>query len=321
MPRILITGATGFIGSQLAGSLSAEGSEVYGLIREDSFAKNRVEGVRYVQGDLLDRQSIEKGLKEARPQVIVHLAARTPVRFSFSEPEKYVYDNYLGTCNLVESALSSKEELEQFVFASTGEVYGPLEWSKLLTEGTCPTPASPYAVSKYAAELYVRYAKLRGLKYTILRSTNTYGRAMELPEEARGYFVEKLILGMLSGEDDLKFDGFPESTRSFMHVSDHVAAYLAVIGNRRAYGQVFNVSTAVFHSLKHVAEKVRELTGYTGKIIWGASPRVIDPNFLNLRATKIWNNLRWKPGIDLDTGLKLTVDYWKKKKLSVEVSN
>ncbi|MGI0079768.1 MAG: NAD-dependent epimerase/dehydratase family protein [Nitrososphaerales archaeon] len=313
MTHVLITGITGFIGSELARSLLKNGYEVFGLVRNDIFSENRIEGASYIPGDLLDRPSIGRALNSSMPDIIVHLAAYTPVRFSFHAPGKYS-ENYTGTMNLVEAALEHRA-IKQFVAASSAEVYGPRSKRKMgtITEGACPTPLSPYAISKYSGELYVRYAGHLGLNYTILRPTNTYGRAIGLPEEARGYFIEKLIIGMLKGET-LKFDGYGESVRRWLYVADHVAAYLSVIENSRAFGEIFNVSSAEGEtSLLEVAEMASELAEYKSHIEWGVNPRPIDPNFLNISGGKMKRFLGWQPGIKLEAGLDMTVQYWREK--------
>ncbi len=310
--RILITGATGFIGSKLAERLSIS-NIVYALTRNDEFNENRISGIEYVRGDLLDYEWLKIVIENCMPDVVVHLAAYTPVRFSFNNPILYANINYVGTINLVEATLSYGR-VEQFVVASSAEVYGPYQFPHTVNEESVAVPTTPYGISKLAAELYVRYANQRGLNFTVLRPTNTYGRSFNLPEEARGYFIEKAIIGALT-KKKLEFDGYPESTRKFMYVEDHVRAYLRVIGNKKAYNQVFNVAPdeqAV--SLGEVVELIKKLTGREDlEVEWGLNPRPLDPNHLDVDGSKFRRRLGWIAKYSLVEGLKKTISYWKAK--------
>jgi nucleoside-diphosphate-sugar epimerase len=311
--RILLTGGTGFIGSMLAERLR-DRNVVYCLVRNDEFRDNRVEGVEYVQGDLLNPESLRALFHLAKPEVVVHLAAYTPVRYSFDNPLLYAHVNYLGTVNLVEAALH-EGQVEQFVYASTAEIYGPYEHPHTVTEESVPAPTSPYSVAKLAGEHYVRYASYRQkhLWCTVMRPTNSYGRAFNLPDDARGYFVEKMVIGLLRGK--VEFDGSPHSTRRFMRVEDHVHAYLRAIGNRRAYGEVFNVAPdepAV--TLGQAVSLAREIVGAKeDAVAWGANPRPLEPNHLDIDGSKIRRRLDWRARYTFREGLSKTIDYWKEK--------
>ena len=310
--RVLITGGTGFVGSRLAEKLRDRRAAVYVLSRDDEFSGNRGEGADYVKGDLLDGFTVRQVFDLVRPEVVCHLAAYTPVRFSFDNPVRYAHINYIGTLNLVEAAIKYGR-VEQFVYASTAEIYGPYPSCKSVSEESVPEPSSPYSISKLAGEHYVTYLSGRRMKWTVLRPTNTYGRSFALPEEARGYFVEKLVIGLLT-QKEVHFDGYGESTRRFMHVDDHVHAYLRVIGNYKAFDQIYNVAPeegAI--TLKEVADVAKKLTGSDTKISWGSSPRPMDPNHLDIVPHKIMRALDWKTKVSLREGLARAVEYWKAK--------
>jgi len=317
--KLFITGATGFIGSQLARRL-CERYEVHALTRNDKFMANaNIHDVKYHSGDLTDVARLREILAEIRPKIVVHLAAYTPVRFSYSSPYEYLTSNTLGTSKLVEVCLGLKHRVEQFVYASTAEVYGYTPNEKVIAwcEDDSPQCGTPYAISKYAGELYVRYAGTRGLHYTILRCTNTYGRSFELPDEARGYFVEKCILQMLANSKGvISFDGYASSSRRWMHYLDHVGAYDRVIGNPRTINEIYNVAPQALESkatLGQVAEQIRLLTKFDGIVMWAKDPRPIDPNFLDIDPSKIRSAVGWAASVPLTEGLAMTVEYWKEK--------
>src|SRR5262245_12324071 len=126
--NVLITGITGFIGSRLAARLVSEGENVYGLVRhcsERDLARIRtiVSKINLIQGDLTRFHSVLSAVEAAKPQVIFHVGALTPVRLSFDDPYSYVKSNFDGTLNVVHSMLKASPN-SKLVFASTAEVYG-----------------------------------------------------------------------------------------------------------------------------------------------------------------------------------------------------
>jgi nucleoside-diphosphate-sugar epimerase len=306
--KILVTGITGFIGSELSKRLVRD-HEVYGLVRPDSFEKTKLPTkVKRVDGDLLDEELGEKVAK-VEPDAIVHLASFTPVRFSFEKSIEYGRTNYLGTVNLVEAA-RRLPSLRQFIHASTMEAYKDKQ--STISEEDALEGGTPYGVSKAAADLYVQVAgKAWGLPFTILRPGNTFGRSFSLPEEARGYLVEKAVIGMLT-QDKIEFDGTPDRVRSWLYYPDHVSAYISVLGNQNALKRVYNVVSEP-RSVGDVVQIVADLTGFKGAILWGAKPRPYDPPMLMTTAEKIKYEVGWRPKYSVAEGLSKVVDYWRKK--------
>jgi nucleoside-diphosphate-sugar epimerase len=306
--NILITGCTGFIGRSLSRVLYEQGHSVYALTRQDKFYKDLPNWFTPVQGDLTKPRSLKQAVKSVKPDIVIHLAALTPVRFSFSNPVDYAKINYLGTVNLIKAIKNIG--IKQFIHASTTEVYRSKDG--LIKEGDPLFGGTPYGVSKVAADFYVQMSGLAwNIPYTILRPANTFGRQFELPDEARGYLVEKAIIQMLT-QNKVMFDGSPNSKRCWMHVDDHVGGYLKVIANERAIGKVFNVSPNNPMSVGSVVEKIKILTGFNGEVLWNQNPRPYDPPSLCPDGSALME-LGWKPKWNLDEGLKKTVEYWEEK--------
>lgn len=315
---VLLTGITGFIGSELGRRLVQEGYKVHGLIRHTSSRSlepinDYVDKVHLIQGDLREYHSARRAVRESDPEFILHLGAVTPVRLSFDDPFSCIDVNLRGTANLVDAALGRAPNLRRFILASTMEVYGWQEKEEPFGEDLPLNPASPYAVSKAAADMYVRMiGRVVDLNFTVLRPCNSYGRKHE-----RGYVVEYLVTSMLRKEK--VYLGTPNSVRDLMFVDDHVEAYVAAMSSEAANMQTFNVATGRGVRMKELADRIAEMTQYKGDIIEGyppgypRRPGFADPKYLSLNPTRIKEQLGCEPKHDLLDGLGKTVDYWRER--------
>ena len=141
---------------------------------------------------------------------------------------------------------------------------------------------------------------------------NTFGRSFTLPEEARGYLVEKAVISMLANKEKVEFDGYPDVVRSWLYYPDHVSAYTSVIGNQKAVQKVYN-AIAEAHSVGDMVQLIAHLTGFKGKVEWGKNPRPFDPKMLMTTAERIKFELGWRPRYTIAEGLARTVEYWREK--------
>jgi GDP-mannose 4,6-dehydratase len=317
MVRVLITGIMGFIGGHLAEKLVGEGAEVYGMVRRVANRNleaigNILQDVTLVTGDVSDYVSARNAVKTANPDVIFHLAAISPVRDSFERPYEYQHANYLGTMNVAHSMLELQDpQTRKLISASTAEVYG-IQGNKTLDENLALHPSSPYAVSKAAADLYLRMMfhtyRLNG---TILRPANSYGRKFDT-----SFIVEYLVTQMLRGEKI--YVGSPDSVRDYMYVDDHVNAYVLAMKNPKAEGQVYNVGTALGTSNKDLAWMIAEKLKFDQKrIVLGSyppgypyRPPISDQSSIVLDSSKIMLELNWKPKTSLSEGLDKVIAYF-----------
>ena len=310
---MLVTGITGFIGSNLAQRLVDEGYEVYGLVRHVSRAELRsldrvLERIHFVEGDLSEYHSVRSAIASTAPTAVIHLGAMTPVRHSYEDPFPYAKVNFLGTMNIVHATLETSPRT-RIIAASTAEVYG---WQphEPIPEDTKLNPSSPYGVSKAAADEYVRMAmKTYGLKATILRCNNTYGRVGE-----KGFLVEYVVSSMLGNQT--VYVGEPHHVRDYMFVDDHVDAYLRALKNGNAAGEVFNVSPGNPITNIELVRLVAQIIGFTGKVVEGSYPPgypvrpTSDTDYIVLRSEKIRSQLGWKPSVKIDEGLQRVVELW-----------
>jgi nucleoside-diphosphate-sugar epimerase len=313
--RILITGATGFAGGHLLERLVQRGGhDVYSLHRHvagrDVPAGN--DGVKAILCDLRDYSAVKSAIRETQPEVVFHLAAISPVSYSYDHPNEVFEANLTGTVNLAESCLRDVPHFRHLLFASTSETYGNGPVPK--REDTPQFPNSPYAASKLAAEQYLLYMR-RTYKFpvTVLRPFNTYGR-----RDSMHYLVERMIVQMLSG-DEVKL-GDPTPVRDFLHVDDHIEAYLSCFDQPElSIGEVFVFCTGRKFSVHEVAEKLREITGFRGQILYDTMPRrPLDIQVMCGDASKAKTILNWQPKISLEEGLRRSVEFWRKKLVSFD---
>jgi GDP-mannose 4,6-dehydratase len=320
MVKVAVTGITGFIGGHLAKKLIEEGYKVYGIMRPS--ASRSLEPIREILDDMVlltaditDYMSISHALKTANPDYIIHLAALTPVRLSFERPFEFEEVNYLGTMNIAHAIMELPDyKKRKLIAASTAEVYGIYTCERPLKEEDPLNPSSPYAVSKAAADMYLRMAaRVYDLNAVVLRPVNTYGRKFET-----GFMIEYLVITMLKNEK--VYIGAPESIREYMHINDHVEAYLLAM-ERGEKGEVYNISTMRGVKNRELARKVAEIIGYDeNNNIFGAyppgyplRPLSSDQPCIILDNGKAKRELGFMPKISLDKGLREVVSYWKEK--------
>jgi len=320
MVRVLVTGILGFIGSHLAEKLVDGGYQVYGVVRRVAnrsleVIKEILKDVTLLTGDITDYASIRNALKTVDPDIVIHLAALTPVRDSFERPFEYQQANLLGTMNVAHAILELPDpQTRKLIAASTAEVYG-LQEREPLKESLALRPTSPYAVSKAAADLYLQMMfHTYNLNGTVLRPANTYGRKFDT-----SFIIEYLVTEMLKGEK--VYIGAPNSVRDYMYVDDHVNAYMRAMNNDKAKGQVYNVGTGVGISNKELAERIAEKIGYDKKrIVFGSyppgypyRPPISDQPYIVLESSKIRKELNWAPKVPLSEGIAKVISYFKSR--------
>jgi dTDP-glucose 4,6-dehydratase len=318
---LLITGATGFIGFHLTPELVEKYQVVAIASPSDIGMRPLPKNVSVEYADLDNFERIKEILLKIEPQIIVHLAAVTPVRYSFENPYIYQKINYLATINLVELAAKIKN-LEKFIFASTMETYGWQPVRKPFTENLPLHPDSPYSVAKVAAEKYIQMlTRAFGFPAVVLKPCNTFGRKNE-----RGYIVEYIITEMLKRKSPQL--GTPEAVRDLMYVDDHVNGYLKAlefvlpepkeimqVSEKKPIAFTFNIGNSYEFTMREIAQKIGDMIGFKGEIKTGFPKdypwRPSVAPYLSLNASYAQELLKWKPSVSLEEGLKKTIDYWK----------
>ena len=261
--NFLITGAAGFLGSSLANQLAREGHQVRGL---DDLSTGDPQAlapdVHFTRGDVNDRPKLWTLLQEV--DVVYHLAARVSVQESILYPRDYNAANVGGTVSLMEAMRDVG--VRRVVLASSGAVYGDIE-AQPLRETVTPNPRSPYAVSKLAAEYYVRtIGRLWGIETVSLRIFNAYGPGQHLPAShppVVPYFLRQALRG-----GTLVVHGSGDQTRDYLYVDDVVSAMVAASTAPDINGLVINVGSGVELSVRELVKQVLEVTGGKPELIF-----------------------------------------------------
>jgi len=313
--RILITGAAGFVGCHMLAPLIEREHEVFSLERHRSWREplGASTAGRPVFCDLRDHFAVRQVVREVQPEAVIHLAAISPVSYSYDHPNEVLEANLTGTVNLAEACLREVPQFRQFLFASSSETYGKGPVPK--TEETPQNPNSPYSVSKLAAEKYVLYLRdAYRLPATVLRLFNTYGR-----KDNADFVVERTIVQMLRGHTVRL--GAPSPVRDLLYVDDHVNAYLSCLGNEKAIGGIFNFSTGRGVSVSELVGLLASLTGFVGEVAWDTIPRrPLDIDRMIGDSSQAEKILGWRPRVNLEEGLRLCIAHWKQRLDSVRPS-
>ena len=299
--NFLITGAAGFLGSSLANQLAREGHQVRGL--DDLSAGNPQAlgpDVHFTRGDVSDRPKLWTLLQEV--DVVYHLAARVSVPESVLYPRDYNNVNVGGTVALMEAMRDVG--VRRVVLASSGAVYGDLG-VQTLTESITPNPRSPYAVSKLAAEYYVRtIGGLWGIETVSLRIFNAYGPGQHLPASHPPVVPHYLKQALRGGTLVAHGDG--SQTRDYVYVDDVISALVAAATAPNVNGLVINVGSGVETSIRDLIKCVLDVTGGKAEVIYNAQT---SGGVSRMRAdlTLAQEKLSYRPSIKLDDGLRLTI--------------
>ena len=303
MKRVLITGGTGFVGSNLARRLVRDGHRVHLVVRP-GHATWRIQpiagGITLLDADLADGASVERVVAQAQPDWIFHLAAFGAYPHQ-TDVETMVQTNVRGTCNLVAAAL--EVGVEALVNAGSSSEYGYKDHAP--SEAEPLEPNSSYAWAKASATLFCRHAAhQRGAHMPTLRLYSVYG-----PYEEPGRLLPSLIASGLRGELPPLVD--PRVARDYVYVEDVADAFVRAAERRGPDpGAVYNVGTGVQTSLAEIVEVARRRLGVAGEPRWGSMPnRSWDTDVWVSDIGKIRHDLGWQPATTLEEGFGRFVDW------------
>ncbi|MFY9487731.1 MAG: NAD-dependent epimerase/dehydratase family protein [Solirubrobacterales bacterium] len=305
--KALVTGGSGFIGSNIVDALIARGDEVQVL---DNLATGRrsnldqaiADGAVLVEESITDRDAVDSLMAAFRPDAIFHLGAQIDVRKSVTDPAFDSVVNIGGTINLLESA--REHEVGRFVFSSTGgAIYGEAETIPT-PESYVPNPEAPYGQAKYAAEGYLGLSeRLYGMSTVSLRYGNVYGPRQDPLGEAG---VIAIFCGKLLGGERPTVFGDGTQTRDYVYVGDVVAANLAA-GDSDVTGPI-NIGTGRETSVLDLLDALSphaksDFTPNFEPMRLGELPRSA------LDVTRAQETLGWSADVSIEDGLETTLQW------------
>lgn len=300
--NFLITGAAGFLGSTLANRLAREGHQVRGL---DDLSTGNPQAlspdVHFTRGDVNDRPKLWTLLQEV--DCVYHLAARVSVPESVLYPREYNAVNVGGTVSLMEAMRDVG--VGRVVLISSGAVYGD-QGEQPLQEDMPLIPRSPYAVSKIAAEYYVRtIGDLWGIETVSLRVFNAYGPGQHLPASHPPVIPYFLRQAVRNGTLVVHSEG--KQTRDYVYVSDVVRCMVAASTAPNVNGFVINVGSGTETSVRELVRMVLEVSDSQAEVIY--NPRN-DPGVSRMCAdlSLARSILGYQASVSLADGLRLTLD-------------
>jgi UDP-glucose 4-epimerase len=298
--RFLVTGAAGFLGSALANRLAKEGHSVRGLddLSTGDPAVLSPE-IHFTRGDINDRPKLWTQLQDV--DCVYHLAARVSVPESLLYPREYNQVNVGGTVTLMEAMRDVG--VRRVVFISSGAIYGE-QLLQPLREDAQPFPRSPYAVSKLAAEYYIRtIGSLWGIETVCLRVFNAYGPGQHIPPVHAPVIPNLLRQSRLNGTVVVHGDG--SQTRDYVYVDDVVNAMVAASNAPGVNQLIINVGSGQDVSVRELLRLALEITGGHPEVVF--NPRTErGPNRMCADLGLAREKLGYQPTIPLETGLRLT---------------
>ncbi len=306
--KILITGATGFIGSHLTELCVKKGFKVSAFDRYNpQYNLNCLNNSKYkkdinfIFGDIRDYDSVYKASKGM--DIILHLAALIGIPYSYYSPMAYVKTNIEGTYNILEA--TKNLNIKQLVVTSTSETYGTAQ-KVPISENHRLIGQSPYSASKISADqLAISYWTSFQLPVKIIRPFNTYG-----PRQSNRAVIPTIINQALKNKNISL--GNIKTTRDYTYVSDISEAYLEIIKTKNIFGQPINVGSNNEFKIEQIARKVIKKINPNLKII--IDKKRIRPEKSEVDRLKCDNRLitkktNWKPKIKFDEGLEKTIKW------------
>jgi len=300
-----VTGGAGFIGSHLVDALLAAGWSVrvlddFSSGREANLAQAR-DRIELLRGDLADPEVAAAAVADV--EVVFHQGAVPSVPRSLEEPIRTNRVNVDGTLQILEA--SRRAGVRRVVYAASSSAYGDTE--VLPKVETMPAdPLSPYALQKYAGEVYCRlYHRLYGLETVALRYFNVFGPRQD-PRSTYAAVVPRFAVACLRGEPPT-IHGDGEQSRDFTYVGDAVRANLAAADAPKAPGLVFNVAGGRRVTLNALLATIQQIVGSRVTPIHGPA-RPGDVRHSQADLTRARTLLEWEPSVSLEEGLRRTVE-------------
>ena len=312
MNKVLVTGAGGFIGSNLVEELIKSGITVKAFIHYNSsnswgnlefLPEDIKKEIEVISGNIQDPFSVNNAIKGQ--DTVFHLAALIGIPYSYKAPNSYVNTNVIGTLNILQACLDNN--IEKIVHTSTSETYGTAIYTPI--DEKHPLKAqSPYSASKIGADkLAESYHLSFGLPIAIIRPFNTFG-----PRQSARAIIPTIISQILSGSKVVI--GSIDPVRDFTFVKDTVNGFIKIATEQKSAGELINIGSGKGMSIGELAHKIIQMINPETEIIIDTKrirPDKSEVMKLICDNTKAREILNWKPNFSLEDGIKETISYIK----------
>ena len=334
--KILVTGGAGFIGSAVVRHIITDTQDEVVNLDKLTYAGN-LENLSEVSGsdrysfeqvDICNRSELERVFNQHQPDAVMHLAAESHVDRSIDGPAAFIETNVVGTCTILEVAKtywqgldSDRKQRFRFHHISTDEVYGdlphpdeePSAEDHLFTETTAYAPSSPYSASKAGSDHLVRaWSRTYGLPTVVTNCSNNYG-PYHFPEK----LVPHVILNALGGKP-LPIYGKGDQIRDWLFVEDHARALYRVVKEGKV-GETYNIgghnekkNIEVVETLCDILQEFKPSVRPYKELITCVKDRPGHDRRYAIDASKIEQELGWKPLETFETGMRKTVEWYLK---------
>lgn len=305
--RVVVTGGAGFIGANLTRLLVGETEHEVVVLDALTYAghlsslEGVLERIRFVHGDIRDRQVVEEALSGA--EAVLHLAAESHVDRSIRDGRAFLETNVIGTQVLLDAARACG--VRRFVQVSTDEVYGALGETGVFTETSPLAPRSPYAASKASADLLaLAYHETYGLPVVVTRCSNNYG-PYQFPEK-----LIPLTIVRAMHRQPVPVYGHGSNVRDWIHVEDHCRGLLAVL-ERGVAGRVYNLGASAERANLDTVRHVLRLLQAPDDLIEFVQDRPGHDFRYAIDSTRARQELGWAPRWGPEQALAATVGWYR----------
>lgn len=313
MPKVLVTGADGFIGSHLVEQLTMEGKEVKAFVYYNSFnnwgwldslPKSILKEIDVVASDIRDPNGVREAVKDSVE--VYHLAALIAIPYSYHSPDSYVDTNIKGTLNVLQAARNTNTN--RVLIASTSEVYGTAKYVPI-DENHPFQGQSPYSATKIGADrLAESFYRSFNMPITIVRPFNTYG-----PRQSARAIIPTIITQLLAGKEVINL-GNLKPTRDFNYVKDTVSGFIEIAKSIQTIGEEINIATQKEISIEKLAKTIIKQINPNARITCDQErlrPKMSEVDRLLGSNEKIMRLTNWKPKFSFEQGITETIEWIK----------
>jgi len=310
----LVTGGAGFIGSHIASGLVKAGAKVRVIDDLSTGYRENIDeiggDVDFVQGSLADEPVLRKAIENV--ELVFHEAAIPSVPRSVENPRQTHIASVDSTFSLLLAARDNN--VKRVVYAASSSAYGD-QPTLPKVETMLPDPLSPYAVAKLVGEYYCQvFTRVYGLDTVSLRYFNVFGPRQDPSSQYSGV-ISRFISALLSDQRPVIY-GDGEQSRDFTYIDNVVAANLKAAETVKGIGQVINIANGERVTLNQLLDQLKQLTGKNHVQADYQDPRRGDVRDSLADISRAREMLGFAPQVDLQTGLELTMDWWKNSRFA-----